>query len=46
MNRPLPITTEEARSVLDRAVGQVRLNLPVYVGRCQNHSSVDGVYPP
>ena len=46
MNRPLPISNEEARAALDRAVEQVRLNLPLYAGKCQNHSSVDGVYPP
>ena len=46
MNRPRPISREEARSALDRAVEQVRLNLPLYAGRCQNHSSVDGIYPP
>ena len=46
MNRPLPISKEEARSALDRAVEQVRRNLPLYAGRCQNHSSVDGIYPP
>ena len=46
MNRPLPVSKEEARSALDRAVEQVRLNLPLYAGKCQNHSSVDGIYPP
>lgn len=30
---------------MDRAVQQVRLNLPLYTERCQNHSSVNGVYP-
>ena len=46
MSRPLPISKEEARAALDKAVEQVRLNLPLYAGKCQNHSSVDGVYPP
>ena len=46
MSGPLPISREEARAALDRAVEQVRLDLPVYAGNCQNHSSVGGVYPP
>ena len=41
-----PITSEEVRAALDRAVEQVRRNLPLYTDRCQNHSSVNGVYPP
>jgi len=45
MSEPLPITEEEAQAALDRAAGQVRLNLPVYAGRCQNHSSVHNIYP-
>lgn len=44
--RPEPITRAEAEAALDRAVEQVRLNLPVYAGRCQNHSSVNNIYPP
>ena len=43
--RPEPITRAQAGAALDRAVEQVRLDLPVYAGRCQNHSSVNGVYP-
>lgn len=46
MSRPLPITDEQARAALDRATAQVKLNLPLYTDRCQNHSSVDGIYPP
>ena len=46
MSRPLPIRDEQAHAALDRAVEQVRLNLPLYTHSCQNHSSVDGVYPP
>ena len=40
-----PITSGQAHAALDRAVEQVRLNLPLYTDRCQNHSSVDGIYP-
>lgn len=40
-----PITAEGADKALDRAVAQVRMNLPVYAGRCQNHSSVNNIYP-
>ena len=45
MSRPLPITNERVQAALDRAVEQVRLNLPKYTKRCQNHSSVDNIYP-
>lgn len=45
MRSSQPITNAEVRSALERAVGQVRLNLPKYTKRCQNHSSVDGIYP-
>ena len=42
----LPILTDsQAAAALDRAVEQVRMNLPLYTDRCQNHSSVDGIYP-
>ena len=44
--RPEPITRAQAAAALDRAVEQVRLNLPVFAGRCQNHSSVNNIYPP
>lgn len=40
-----PITAAQAGAALDRAVEQVRLNLPLYTQRCQNHSSVNGIYP-
>lgn len=40
-----PITAAQTRAALDRAVEQVRLNLPLYTQRCQNHSSVNGIYP-
>ncbi|MCD8014296.1 MAG: glycoside hydrolase family 88 protein [Lachnospiraceae bacterium] len=39
------ITDEEAREALGLAVEQVRRNLPLYTNRCQNHSSVNGIYP-
>lgn len=35
----------QAKQALDRAVEQVRCNLPLYTGFCQNHSSVDNIYP-
>ncbi len=41
-----PISDREAAEALDRAVGQVAMNLPLYGEKCQNHSSVAGVYPP
>ncbi len=34
-----------AEKALDRAVKQLRLDLPLYKGRCRNHSSVNGIYP-
>lgn len=40
-----PISRQAAAAALDKAVRQVRLNLPLYTDRCQNHSSVRGVYP-
>lgn len=45
MSRLRSITDEQTLAPLDRAVEQVRLNLPLYAGKCQNHSSVDGIYP-
>ena len=45
MSRPLPITGEQVSAALDKAVEQVRLNLPKYTKKCQNHSSVKGIYP-
>lgn len=44
MNRPVPITDAQARAALDKAVEQVRLNLPGYTNKCQDHSSVNGIY--
>ena len=42
----LPIMTDaQAAAALDRAVDQVRINLPLYTEKCQNHSSVNGLYP-
>ena len=40
-----PITNQAAAAALDAAVEQVRINLPLYTDRCQNHSSVDNIYP-
>lgn len=40
------ITPEEVSAALDTAVEQVRRNLPDFTDRCQNHSSVNNVYPP
>lgn len=45
MSRPLPITNERVQAALESAVEQVRLNLPKYTKKCQNHSSVDNIYP-
>lgn len=42
---PVPITDVQIQTALDRAAAQVRLNLPKYTHRCQNHSSVNGIYP-
>ena len=39
------LSNESAAAALDAAVEQVRINLPLYTTRCQNHSSVDGIYP-
>lgn len=41
-----PITLEVATFALDVAIAQVRQNLPLYTHQCQNHSSVNGIYPP
>ena len=38
------MTDEQAAAALDRAVAQVRINLPLYTDQCQNHSSVNGIY--
>lgn len=40
------ITRQQVQNALDRAVAQVRLNLPLYTYQCQNHSSVNNIYPP
>lgn len=40
-----PVSDEQAAAALDRAAAQVKINLPLYTNRCQNHSSVNGVYP-
>ena len=40
-----PITNQAASAALDAAVEQVRINLPLYTDRCQNHSSVNNIYP-
>lgn len=39
------ITTEEALAALDTACDIVRLNLPLFAGKCQNHSSIHNLYP-
>lgn len=40
------ITESEVSSALGDAVKQVRRNLPAFTYACQNHSSVNGFYPP
>ena len=43
---PHPVLTkEEAGAALDTAVAIVRQNLPLYTDQCQNHSSVNDIYP-
>ncbi|WP_191017913.1 glycoside hydrolase family 88 protein [Treponema zioleckii] len=37
---------EEFRKALDIAISQVRKNIPNFTEKCQNHSSVNGFYPP
>ena len=39
------LTREEALHQLDTASRLILQNLPVYDGKCQNHSSVNNVYP-
>ena len=42
----LPILTDaEAKQALAAACEQVETNLPLYTYQCQNHSSVNGIYP-
>lgn len=41
-----PLTDHAAQAALEHAVQQVKLNLPLYTDRCQNHSSINGIYPP
>ncbi len=40
------ITKSEAGAALDTAVKIVRQNLPLFTNNCQNHSSVNDIYPP
>ncbi len=40
------ISAEEVQAALDTAVSQVSSNLADFTYRCQNHSSVNGWYPP
>ncbi len=43
---PNPVLTEaQAAAALDDAVALVRQNLPLFTTRCQNHSSVNNIYP-
>lgn len=44
--KPEPITVSQAAEALDRACEQVRKNLPEFTYTCQNHSSVNNIYPP
>ena len=43
---PNPITNQQAKIALDQAAEQVRQNLKDFTYCCQNHSSVNNVYPP
>ena len=40
-----PLDPAQAAAALDTAVGLVRQNLPLFTDRCQNHSSVNDIYP-
>ncbi len=40
------ISTQEAQTALERCVVQVRRNIPDFLTKSQNHSSVQTVYPP
>ena len=40
-----PMTDAEAKQALAAACRQVETNLPLYTYQCQNHSSVNGIYP-
>ena len=40
-----PISDTAAIAALDAASAQVHDNLPLYTTHCQNHSSVNGIYP-
>lgn len=39
------LTNEEAQAALDASCALVRQNLPLYTDNCQNHSSVETIYP-
>lgn len=39
------MTDAEARQALADACKQVETNLPLYTYQCQNHSSVNNIYP-
>lgn len=39
------LSQQDACAALDRAVEQVRGDLPLYAGHCRNHSSVQNIYP-
>ena len=39
------LTDAEAKAALADACKQVETNLPLYTWQCQNHSSVNGIYP-
>ncbi len=40
-----PLSQAEALLALEAACRQVEVNLPLYTYQCQNHSSVNGIYP-
>lgn len=42
---PTPITNEQAKIALDRATERVRQNLKDFTYCCQNHSSINNIYP-
>lgn len=40
------ITKQEVTAALNAACAQIKYNLPYFTHTCQNHSSVDNIYPP
>ena len=41
----MEMSEAEIVQALEKAAMQIRINLPLYEGHCQNHSSISGIYP-